>query len=122
MERAETGGSRQQSHPAYISNLPYEIATSQLDDLIRSEVHVKPVRFDAHFKSIVCHLPLETYLTVCVQVNVEILQKGNPSRRTSSGLAVVTFSTAQDMQTCIKRLHNTDVMGRSLLVRSDRFE
>lgn len=119
MELAEKGGSRQQSHPAYISNLPYEIATSQLDDLIRTEVHVEPVRFDA---LLVFHLQLERESTICVQVNVEILQKGNPSRRTSSGLAVITFSTVQDLQTCINHLHNTDVMGRSLIVRSDRFE
>ena len=57
-----------------------------------------------------------------VQVNVELLQKGNPSRRISSGLAVVTFSTLEEAQLCIKRLHNVDVMGRNLIVRSDRFE
>lgn len=57
-----------------------------------------------------------------MQVNVEILQKGNPSRRSSAGLAVVTFVTAENAQKCIQSLHNTDVQGRVVVVRPDKFE
>lgn len=47
MEPAVAEATRQLSHAAYISNLPYEFATSQLEDLIRTDVLVEPVQKQA---------------------------------------------------------------------------
>lgn len=43
MDPSSAERTRQETHPVYLSNLPYEIATSQLSDLIRSEVANEPV-------------------------------------------------------------------------------
>jgi hypothetical protein len=65
--------------------------------------------------------PPNRFRTRMLQVRVELLLKGAPTRRRHSGMAVVHLATAADATRGCQALDGKPVLGRPMIVRKDRW-
>ena len=64
----------------------------------------------------------ETLITHCTGFGMNVVQAevARQSGGRSKGWALVDFATAEEAQDAIERMHNSDVQGRSIIVRVER--
>ncbi|MEW5309305.1 MAG: hypothetical protein WDW38_001200 [Sanguina aurantia] len=83
------------SRTLYVSNLAFDVTKVMVEDAFDVEGY-----------------PLE---------NVELIMKGKQGYKKTCGLASVTLLSLQDLDACMAKMDGHAMLGRAMMVRSDRF-